>query len=165
MDIPQFLLGNIWSCDALRPIAREQKDLMDYNQNCSQTRITESRTDTPLSFSINGDFIHTKLYTSNTIDWNVIITTSSFQVTNQREHFPSHFCALPTNVHWILWIGMNEAGPNDQSKMFFHCISVVPLQCMCLSGCSWNHWTLSIIIVLHSQTKGRPDELALRKHW
>ena len=30
-DIPQFKLGNIWSRDALRPIARERKDLMDYN--------------------------------------------------------------------------------------------------------------------------------------
>ena len=29
-DIPQFQLGNIRSRDALRPIAREQKDLMDY---------------------------------------------------------------------------------------------------------------------------------------
>ena len=30
-DIPQFSLGNIRSRDALRPIARERKDLMDYN--------------------------------------------------------------------------------------------------------------------------------------
>ena len=29
-DIPQFLLGNFRSRDALRPIARERKDLMDY---------------------------------------------------------------------------------------------------------------------------------------
>ena len=28
---PSFSWGNIWSRDALRPIAREQKDLMDYN--------------------------------------------------------------------------------------------------------------------------------------
>ena len=31
-DIPQFLLGNIRSRDAFRPIARKQKDLMDYNR-------------------------------------------------------------------------------------------------------------------------------------
>ena len=30
-DIPQFELGNIRSRDKFRPIAREQKDLMDYN--------------------------------------------------------------------------------------------------------------------------------------
>ena len=30
-DILQFWLGNIWSRDAFRPIARKQKDLMDYN--------------------------------------------------------------------------------------------------------------------------------------
>ena len=30
-DIPQFQLGNIRSRDAFRPIARKQKDLMDYN--------------------------------------------------------------------------------------------------------------------------------------
>ena len=30
-DIPQFQLWNIRSRDALRPIARERKDLMDYN--------------------------------------------------------------------------------------------------------------------------------------
>ena len=30
-DIPQFKLGNIRSRDALRPIASEQKKLMDYN--------------------------------------------------------------------------------------------------------------------------------------
>ena len=30
-DIPQFWLGNIRSHDALRPIACERKDLMDYN--------------------------------------------------------------------------------------------------------------------------------------
>ena len=30
-DIPQFWLGNIRSRDALTPIARERKDLMDYN--------------------------------------------------------------------------------------------------------------------------------------
>ena len=30
-DIPQFWLGNIRSRDAFRPIARKQKDLMDYN--------------------------------------------------------------------------------------------------------------------------------------
>ena len=30
-DIPQFWLGNIWSRDAFRPIACEQKYLMDYN--------------------------------------------------------------------------------------------------------------------------------------
>ena len=29
-DIPQFLLGNIQSRDAFRPIALKQKDLMDY---------------------------------------------------------------------------------------------------------------------------------------
>ena len=29
-DIPQFQLGNIQSRDAFRPIARKQKDLMDY---------------------------------------------------------------------------------------------------------------------------------------
>ena len=29
-NIPQFQLGNIRSRDALRPIARERKDLMDY---------------------------------------------------------------------------------------------------------------------------------------
>ena len=29
-DIPQFQLGHIRSCDALRPIACERKDLMDY---------------------------------------------------------------------------------------------------------------------------------------
>ena len=29
-DIPQFKLGNIRSRDAFRPMAREQKDLMDY---------------------------------------------------------------------------------------------------------------------------------------
>ena len=28
--IPLFYLGNIRSCDAFRPIARERKDLMDY---------------------------------------------------------------------------------------------------------------------------------------
>ena len=30
-DIPQFYLGNIRPRDAFRPIARKQKDLMDYN--------------------------------------------------------------------------------------------------------------------------------------
>ena len=30
-DIPQFLLWNIRSRDAFRPIARKQKDLIDYN--------------------------------------------------------------------------------------------------------------------------------------
>ena len=30
-DIPQFWLGNTRSRDALRPIARERKDLLDYN--------------------------------------------------------------------------------------------------------------------------------------
>ena len=30
-DVPQFQLGNIRSRDALRPIARERKDVMDYN--------------------------------------------------------------------------------------------------------------------------------------
>ena len=30
-DIPQFYLWNIRSRDAFRPIARKQKDLMDYN--------------------------------------------------------------------------------------------------------------------------------------
>ena len=30
LDIPQFELGNIRSCDALRPIMHEQKDLLDY---------------------------------------------------------------------------------------------------------------------------------------
>ena len=30
-DIPQFLLGYIRSRDTLSPIARKQKDLMDYN--------------------------------------------------------------------------------------------------------------------------------------
>ena len=30
-DIPQFWLGDIRSRDVFRPIAREQKDLMDYN--------------------------------------------------------------------------------------------------------------------------------------
>ena len=30
--IPQFWLGNIRSHDTLRPIARERKDLMDYNK-------------------------------------------------------------------------------------------------------------------------------------
>ena len=30
-DIPQFLLGDIRSHDAFRPIARERKELMDYN--------------------------------------------------------------------------------------------------------------------------------------
>ena len=30
-DIPQFLLGNVSPCDALRPIARERKYMMDYN--------------------------------------------------------------------------------------------------------------------------------------
>ena len=29
-DIPQFKLGNIRPRDAFRPIARKQKDLMDY---------------------------------------------------------------------------------------------------------------------------------------
>ena len=29
-DIPQFYLGNIRSRDAFRPIARKQKDVMDY---------------------------------------------------------------------------------------------------------------------------------------
>ena len=36
-DIPQFQLGNIRSRDVFRPIAREQKDLMDYNRKYSQT--------------------------------------------------------------------------------------------------------------------------------
>ena len=31
-DIPQFQQGNIRSCDVFRPIAREQKDLMDYKE-------------------------------------------------------------------------------------------------------------------------------------
>jgi len=31
-DIPQLLLGNIRPHDAFRPIARERKYLMDYNQ-------------------------------------------------------------------------------------------------------------------------------------
>ena len=31
-DIPQFKLGNIRPRDAFRPIARERKYLMDYNQ-------------------------------------------------------------------------------------------------------------------------------------
>ena len=31
-DIPQFLLGNIRSRDAFRPIAHERKDLMDYKK-------------------------------------------------------------------------------------------------------------------------------------
>ena len=30
LDIPQFYLGDIWSRDVFKPIAREQKDLMDY---------------------------------------------------------------------------------------------------------------------------------------
>ena len=30
-DIPQFYPGNIRSRDALKPIARQRKDLMDYN--------------------------------------------------------------------------------------------------------------------------------------
>ena len=30
-DIPQFKMGNILSRDAFRPIARKQKDLMEYN--------------------------------------------------------------------------------------------------------------------------------------
>ena len=30
-DIPQFYLGDIQSRDVVRPIARERKDLMDYN--------------------------------------------------------------------------------------------------------------------------------------
>ena len=32
LDIPQFKLGNIQSCDAFRPIAHEQKYLMDYKR-------------------------------------------------------------------------------------------------------------------------------------
>ena len=36
-DIPQFQLGNIRSRDALRPIARKRKDLMDYNGEYSVT--------------------------------------------------------------------------------------------------------------------------------
>ena len=34
-DIPQFKLGSIRSRDALRSIARERKDLMDYNFGCT----------------------------------------------------------------------------------------------------------------------------------
>ena len=40
-DIPQFYLGNIRSCDAFRPIARKQKDLMDYNLGYSQVLARE----------------------------------------------------------------------------------------------------------------------------
>ena len=36
LDIPQFCLGNIRSRDALRPITRERKDLMDYIRNCAR---------------------------------------------------------------------------------------------------------------------------------
>ena len=32
LDISQFLLRSIWSCDAVTPIVHEQKYLMDYNK-------------------------------------------------------------------------------------------------------------------------------------
>ena len=38
LDIPQLLLGNIQSRDAFRPIACEQKYLMDYNRPYSYSR-------------------------------------------------------------------------------------------------------------------------------
>ena len=85
VDIPQFQLGNIRSCDVFRPITRKRKDLMDYNSGYQWFSVATSGYQLFLNYPI--------WYSLSSSHWfqALELTTNYYQVDNSIFQISENF--------------------------------------------------------------------------